>query len=85
MTFPGVAGDITAGWKPRQRLFRSWILLAGIIPVEYDDIVFEEVEPGHRFQERSSMFTLRVWEHERPNMVEAWIIACASALSSRGH
>lgn len=65
MTFPDGMENITLNWKPRERLFRSWILLAGILPVEYDDLAFEEVEPGYRFLERSSMFTQRIWEHER--------------------
>ena len=65
MTFPHGVDDVTARWRPGERICRSWILLAGVLPVEYDDIVFEEVEPGRRFLERSSMFTQRVWEHER--------------------
>ena len=65
MTFPRDTRDLTAGWQPGVRLFRSWLLLAGLLPVEYDDVVFVEVEPGRRFLERSSLFTQRVWEHER--------------------
>ena len=65
MTFPAGTGEITAGWRAGEKHFRSWILLAGVIPVEYDDVVFEEVEPGRRFLERSAMFTQRLWEHER--------------------
>lgn len=65
MTFPAGLGDITAGWQPGRRLFRSWLLLAGILPVEYDDIRLKEVEPGRRFLERSTMLLQRVWEHER--------------------
>ena len=65
MTFPAGASDISRNWEPGKRLFRSWILFAGIFPLECDNIVFEEVEPGHRFLERSSMLTQRVWEHER--------------------
>jgi hypothetical protein len=65
MTFPSGISDLTAASQPGKRLFRSWLLLAGVVPIEYDDIVFEEVEPGRRFLERSSLFTQRVWEHER--------------------
>ena len=65
MTFPSGISDLTAASRPGKRLFRSWLLLAGVVPIEYDDIVFEEVEPGRRFLERSSLFTQRVWEHER--------------------
>ena len=44
---------------------RSWILLFGFLPVEYDDLRLVELEPGRRFLERSSMLTLRPWQHER--------------------
>lgn len=46
------------------RACRSWLLLGGVLPVEFDDLTLVEVEPG-RFLERSSMLTQRVWEHER--------------------
>ena len=39
------------------------------MPIDYDDVVFEEVEPGHRFLERSTLFSQRLWEHER--LIEA--------------
>jgi ligand-binding SRPBCC domain-containing protein len=44
---------------------RSWILLLGFLPVEYDDLRLVELEPGHRFLERSSMLSLKTWQHER--------------------
>ena len=65
MTFPAAGSDLTASWRPGKRLYRSWLLLGGLLPVEYDDVVFEEVEPGRRFLERSSLLSQRVWEHER--------------------
>jgi hypothetical protein len=46
-------------------LGRSWILLFGIVPFDYDDIGLERVEPGHGFLERSTMLSQRLWEHER--------------------
>lgn len=46
-------------------LGRSWILLFGLIPFEYDDITLVELEPGRRFLERSPMLTQRSWQHER--------------------
>jgi ligand-binding SRPBCC domain-containing protein len=48
-----------------QRAFRSWILAAGIVPIDYDDLTFLELEPGRRFLERSPMLTQREWQHER--------------------
>jgi hypothetical protein len=65
MTFPRGTTEITADWQSRNCLFRSWILFVGILPVEYDDIGFAEVESGCRFLEKSSMLTQRVWQHER--------------------
>ena len=65
MTFPGGSGDFLETWRPGERLFRAWILLFGVIPIEYDDVTIWELEPGRRFLERSPMLTQRVWEHER--------------------
>jgi hypothetical protein len=44
---------------------RSWILLFGLIPFDYDDITVVRAEPGRGFLERSSMLSMRLWEHER--------------------
>lgn len=65
MSFPEQYRDLASSWAPGQRLFRSWILLAGILPVEYDDLTLVELEPGRRFLERSQLLSQRVWEHER--------------------
>jgi ligand-binding SRPBCC domain-containing protein len=48
-----------------RRWMRSWLLLGGVLPVEWDDVRFERVDPGAGFLERSSMASVRVWEHER--------------------
>jgi ligand-binding SRPBCC domain-containing protein len=47
------------------RLGRSWILLLGLLPVDYDDLGLEWIEPGRGFLERSTMLSQRLWEHER--------------------
>ena len=65
MTFPADTTRLLDSWQPGVRLFRSWILLAGFLPVEYDDLTLVEVEPGHRFLERSSLLSQSIWEHER--------------------
>jgi ligand-binding SRPBCC domain-containing protein len=46
-------------------LFRSTILLFGVLPVDYDDLTLESLEPGRGFRERSRMMTQREWIHER--------------------
>jgi ligand-binding SRPBCC domain-containing protein len=47
------------------RVFRSTLLLGGVLPIDYDDLVFDEIDPGRGFVERSSMLTSRVWRHVR--------------------
>lgn len=46
-------------------LGRSWLLLFGLIPIDYDEIGLEWIEPGRGFLERSTMLSMRLWEHER--------------------
>ena len=47
------------------RLCRSWILLGGVLPVDYDDLTLVGVEAGRGFHERSAMATASLWEHRR--------------------
>ena len=65
MTFPSTMEDVTTDWQPGRHLFRSWLLLFGIIPVEYDDFGFKEVDIGKRFLESSEMLSQHQWIHER--------------------
>ena len=66
MTAPKGRRTLTADQiEPGRRLFRSWLLLLGVVPVDYDDLTITELGPGHRFQERSRMLSATVWEHER--------------------
>jgi len=44
---------------------RSWILLFGLLPFDYDDVTLVRLEPERGFLERSKMLSQRVWEHER--------------------
>lgn len=44
---------------------RSWILLFGLLPFDYDDVTLARLEPGRGFLERSRMLSQRSWEHER--------------------
>lgn len=65
MSFPANLNDITKSWQPGKKLFRSWLLLAGFLPIEYDDVSLIEVIPGQKFYERSSLMSQKIWEHER--------------------
>ena len=44
---------------------RAWMLLGGVLPVEYDDLYLVEVVPGSHFLERSALGSARSWQHER--------------------
>jgi len=44
---------------------RSWILLFGLLPFDYDDVCLVRLDPGRGFLERSRMLSQRSWEHER--------------------
>jgi hypothetical protein len=48
-----------------QRWFRSWILLFGVLPFDYDDLRVQRIEAGRGFLERSRMLSARSWEHEQ--------------------
>lgn len=66
MTYPRWAERLDPGTVPLgRRIFRSWILLFGIVPCEYDDVRLERLDPGNGFLERSTMLGQRLWEHER--------------------
>ncbi|MBX3411243.1 MAG: hypothetical protein KF708_00895 [Pirellulales bacterium] len=66
MSFPREAATLTlSGDKLGRPLFRSWIYLFGVLPIDYDEITLVEFEPGERFLERSPMLTQAVWQHER--------------------
>ena len=72
MTAPPDLARLDASSLPMgRRLLRSWILVFGFLPVDYDDLTFAELTPGRRFLERSPMLTQRLWEHEREVVPEA--------------
>ncbi len=66
MTYPPAFASLhPAQHRPGQRLFRSWILVAGVLPIEYDDLALVQFHPGYRFLEQSSMGMIAVWQHQR--------------------
>jgi hypothetical protein len=66
MTIPGRWSAATLDEVPlNEPLGRSWILLGGVLPVDFDDLCLIERGPGHRFQEQSKTSTLSPWRHER--------------------
>ncbi len=46
-------------------LGRFWLRLFGVLPFDYDRMKIVDLEPGRRFHEKSSMLSMRRWEHER--------------------
>jgi ligand-binding SRPBCC domain-containing protein len=66
MTMPrSLRGKTISDVPLGERLGRSWILLFGLLPIDYDDLRLTEQGPGFRFLERSTMLSMRCWEHER--------------------
>ena len=66
MTFPPEVASLDPETVPiGERICRSWVLLFGVLPVDYDDLTLVSVDPPRGFHERSSMLTQRVWEHRR--------------------
>jgi hypothetical protein len=65
MTVPRGVEDFGLDDPEPGHIGRSWILLFGLVPFDYDDITVVRAEPGRGFLERSSMLSMRLWEHER--------------------
>lgn len=66
MTLPPEVRSLDADTVPiGERICRSWVLLFGFLPFDYDDIVLVSIDPGRGFHERSTMLSMRSWEHER--------------------
>jgi ligand-binding SRPBCC domain-containing protein len=66
MSAPRGVGALQLETVPVGRpLGRAWLRLFGVLPFDYDDLTIVELEPGHRFHEKSTMASMRYWEHER--------------------
>jgi ligand-binding SRPBCC domain-containing protein len=66
MTMPKSVRGMTIDEVPvGEPLGRSWILLFGVVPVDYDDLMLAERGPGFRFLERSKLLNMSSWQHER--------------------
>jgi hypothetical protein len=66
MTMPqGLQGKTVETVEVGVDLGRSWILLGGLVPVDFDDLNIAELGPGTRFLERSKTLTFSLWQHER--------------------
>ena len=66
MSMPRNARGMTVDTVPLgMPLGRAWLRLLGVIPFDFDHLTIVELEGGRRFLERSTMLSMRRWEHER--------------------
>lgn len=67
--FQGLTIEQASQLNSQTEIGRSYLLLLGFLPFDYDNIVITEVEAGRRFVEQSTMVSMRSWRHER---VTSW-------------
>jgi ligand-binding SRPBCC domain-containing protein len=66
MSMPRGATGLTVETIPLgQPVGWAWLRLFGLIPFDFDHLTVVELDPGNRFLERSTMLSMRRWEHER--------------------
>lgn len=66
MRLPRSARGLTIESLPvGEVLGRAWILLLGLVPVDYDRLAIVDLDPGRSFHERSTMLSMSRWEHRR--------------------
>ncbi|MCF4166219.1 hypothetical protein L2U69_11235 [Zavarzinia compransoris] len=65
MSHPATTAVLDESLPLDRPLFRSWLLLFGVLPVDYDHIGFAHIAAGSGFAERSTMGSLKVWHHDR--------------------
>ena len=51
-----------------EKIGRAWIRLFGVLPIDYDHLSIVALEPGRSFHEKSTMLSMRSWQHERTLM-----------------
>lgn len=66
MTCPRAFRTIDPAVVPLGRpWFRSWLLLFGVLPFDWDHLTIVAIEPGRGFHEDSTMLSQRRWVHRR--------------------
>jgi ligand-binding SRPBCC domain-containing protein len=67
MTYPPALSNLDAA--PRELLgklaFKSWVLLLGLLPIDRHFLSLASVTTGEGFDERSSSWSNRIWNHRR--------------------
>ena len=46
-------------------LFRSWVFLFGVLPIDRSDLTLISLDSGSGFIEESPMLSMKLWRHER--------------------
>jgi ligand-binding SRPBCC domain-containing protein len=46
-------------------LFRSWVFLLGVVPIDRSDLTLIQLDSGSGFVEESPMLSMKLWRHER--------------------
>jgi ligand-binding SRPBCC domain-containing protein len=66
MTVPRALRSFTIDDAPLgERVFRSWILLFGVLPIDGHDLTLVSIDPRRGFHEHSSSLAQREWIHRR--------------------
>jgi ligand-binding SRPBCC domain-containing protein len=66
MTVPkGVRSLSDVQITPGTRMFRSYVFLFGLLPIDYSDMTLLELNIGQGFIEQSPMGSMKLWRHER--------------------
>lgn len=66
MTVPrGIRSLADLPVTPGVPLFRSRILLFGILPIDFSDLTLQRIDAGSGFVEQSAMGSMALWRHER--------------------
>lgn len=66
MTVPrGIRSLADLPLTPGVPVFRSWILLFGLLPIDCSDLTLQQIDAGSGFVEQSAMGSMALWRHER--------------------
>ena len=52
-------------WSEQQKLFDSWILLFGCLPIDRHSFYFDVIDENEGFSEHSTSWTNKYWKHDR--------------------
>lgn len=61
----GIKDLASIAFEPGVPMFRSWITLFGVLPIDYSNLTLLTLNPGVGFVEQSPMGSMKLWRHER--------------------